>query len=103
MRAVSWNVAFRGGPAAQRQGELLRPLGPDLPIHAHDFDPDRWQIITADGADIGVLEVEYRESEIFLSRIGSTLPIKAKASAVGLSEWSSRMPGSEGRISCSKS
>ena len=37
--------------------------------HTRGFDPDRWQIITADGADIGMLDVEYRASEIYLSRI----------------------------------
>lgn len=30
MRVVSWNVVFRGAAAAQRQGHLLRELGPDL-------------------------------------------------------------------------
>ena len=38
-------------------------------FHAREFDPARWQIITADGADVGVLEVEYRPGETFLSRI----------------------------------
>lgn len=38
-------------------------------FHAREFDPGRWQIITAEGADIGVLEVEYRPGETFLSRI----------------------------------
>jgi ribosomal protein S18 acetylase RimI-like enzyme len=33
------------------------------------FNPDRWQIITADGADIGMIDVERRPAEIFLSRI----------------------------------
>lgn len=37
--------------------------------HAHGFAPDRWQIITADGADVGMLNVEYRPSEIYLARI----------------------------------
>jgi ribosomal protein S18 acetylase RimI-like enzyme len=38
-------------------------------FHARGFDPGRWQIITADGADIGMLHVEYRPAEIYLSRI----------------------------------
>ena len=38
-------------------------------FHAREFDPGRWQIITADGTDVGVLEVEYRPGEVFLSRI----------------------------------
>jgi len=33
------------------------------------FNPDRWQIITADGADIGMIDVERRPTEIYLSRI----------------------------------
>ena len=38
---------------------------------AHDrgFAPGRWQIITADGTDIGMLNVEHRPTEIYLSRI----------------------------------
>ena len=37
--------------------------------HARGFDPEHWQIITADGADIGMLNVEYRPAEIYLARI----------------------------------
>ena len=37
--------------------------------NARGFDPGRWQIITADGADIGMLDVEYHPGEIYLSRI----------------------------------
>ncbi|MEU3622435.1 GNAT family N-acetyltransferase [Amycolatopsis coloradensis] len=37
--------------------------------HTRGFDPDQWQIITADGADIGMLNVEYRATEIYLARI----------------------------------
>jgi len=37
--------------------------------HQRRFDPASWQIITADGADIGMLDVEYRPAEIYLSRI----------------------------------
>jgi len=38
---------------------------------AHDrkFAAGRWQIITAAGADVGMLNVEYRPTEIYLSRI----------------------------------
>ena len=32
-------------------------------------NPGRWQIITAGGADIGMLDVEYRPAEICLARI----------------------------------
>lgn len=38
-------------------------------FHARAFNPGRWQIITADGADIGVLDVEYRPGELYLARI----------------------------------
>ncbi|MGE5291696.1 MAG: GNAT family N-acetyltransferase [Micromonosporaceae bacterium] len=38
-------------------------------FHTRAFNPGRWQIITARGADIGMLDVEYRPGEIFLSRI----------------------------------
>src|SRR5438874_2105582 len=38
-------------------------------FHARGFDPGRWRIITADGADIGMISVEYRPAEIYLARI----------------------------------
>jgi ribosomal protein S18 acetylase RimI-like enzyme len=38
-------------------------------FHVRAFNPGRWQIITARGADIGMLDVEYRPGEIYLSRI----------------------------------
>ena len=38
-------------------------------FHTRAFNPGRWQIITADGVDIGMLDVEYRPGEIYLSRI----------------------------------
>jgi ribosomal protein S18 acetylase RimI-like enzyme len=38
-------------------------------FHARAFNPGRWQIITADGADVGMLDVEYRPAEIYLARI----------------------------------
>jgi ribosomal protein S18 acetylase RimI-like enzyme len=37
--------------------------------HTRSFNPRRWQIITADGTDIGMIDVEYRPAEIYLSRI----------------------------------
>jgi ribosomal protein S18 acetylase RimI-like enzyme len=33
------------------------------------FSPGSWQIITANGTDIGMLDVERRQGEIYLSRI----------------------------------
>ena len=37
--------------------------------HTRKFNPRRWQIITANGTDIGMIDVEYRPAEIYLSRI----------------------------------
>jgi ribosomal protein S18 acetylase RimI-like enzyme len=37
--------------------------------HTRKFNPRRWQIITAAGTDIGMIDVEYRPAEIYLSRI----------------------------------
>ena len=36
--------------------------------HTRKFIPRRWQIITAHGTDIGMIDVEYRPAEIYLSR-----------------------------------
>ncbi len=38
-------------------------------FHDRAFNPARWQIITAGGADIGMLDVEHRPTEIYLARI----------------------------------
>jgi ribosomal protein S18 acetylase RimI-like enzyme len=38
-------------------------------FHERAFNPRRWQIITAGQADIGMLDVDYRPGEIYLSRI----------------------------------
>jgi ribosomal protein S18 acetylase RimI-like enzyme len=38
-------------------------------FHARAFNPGRWQIITLGGADIGMIDVEYRSGEIYLARI----------------------------------
>jgi ribosomal protein S18 acetylase RimI-like enzyme len=38
-------------------------------FHQRAFNPDRWQIITAGQAGIGMLDVDYRPGEIYLSRI----------------------------------
>ena len=37
--------------------------------HARSFNPGRWQIITAGGTDIGMIDVEHRPAEIYLARI----------------------------------
>jgi ribosomal protein S18 acetylase RimI-like enzyme len=38
-------------------------------FHTRSFNPRRWQIITANGTKIGMLDVERRPDEIYLSRI----------------------------------
>ena len=38
-------------------------------FHQRAFNPRRWQIITAGQAGVGMLDVEYRRGEIYLSRI----------------------------------
>jgi ribosomal protein S18 acetylase RimI-like enzyme len=38
-------------------------------FHARAFNPGHWQIITEGGVDIGMLDVEYRPNEIYISRI----------------------------------
>ena len=38
-------------------------------FHTRAFSPGHWQIITAGGADIGMINVEYRPAEIYLARI----------------------------------
>ncbi|WP_021594314.1 GNAT family N-acetyltransferase [Actinomadura welshii] len=38
-------------------------------FHSRSFDPGHWQIITADGADVGMLAVDDRPTEIYLGRI----------------------------------
>jgi ribosomal protein S18 acetylase RimI-like enzyme len=38
-------------------------------FHARAFRPGHWQIITADGADVGMINIEYRTTEIYLARI----------------------------------
>lgn len=38
-------------------------------LHARAFNPGRWRIVTADGEDIGMFDVERRPGEIYLARI----------------------------------
>jgi ribosomal protein S18 acetylase RimI-like enzyme len=38
-------------------------------FHERAFNPHRWQIITEGEVDAGMLDVEYRSGEIYLSRI----------------------------------
>ena len=38
-------------------------------LHARVFNPHRWQIITADQVDVGMIDIEHRRSEVHLGRI----------------------------------
>lgn len=38
-------------------------------FHERRFSPGAWQVITVNGADAGVVHVEYRQTEIYLGRI----------------------------------
>jgi len=38
-------------------------------FHTRAVNPGRWQVITADGADLGMLDAGYRPGEIYLARI----------------------------------
>jgi len=38
-------------------------------FHERAFNPRRWQVITTGQADIGMLDIDYRPGEIYLSRI----------------------------------
>ena len=38
-------------------------------FHDRGFAPGQWQIITAGGTDVGMIHIEYRPTEIYLSRI----------------------------------
>jgi hypothetical protein len=58
MRVVSWNVTFRGA-AAQRQGRLLRELGPDLLLQ--EVNPSSAEgLRRAAGADWLIRAVDHR-------------------------------------------
>jgi ribosomal protein S18 acetylase RimI-like enzyme len=37
--------------------------------HNRGFAPGQWQIITVEGTDVGMLSVEYRQTETYLARI----------------------------------
>jgi endonuclease/exonuclease/phosphatase family metal-dependent hydrolase len=60
VRVASWNVAFRAGAAAQRQGELLCSLRPDL-ILLQEVNPGSAEILRrAAGADWLVRAIDLR-------------------------------------------
>lgn len=66
-------------------------------FHARAFSLGQWQIITADRADAGLLDVEYRPGEIYLARIEIHPIIKAAASAPASSAHSPTRPGRKAR------
>ncbi|WP_406635914.1 GNAT family N-acetyltransferase [Amycolatopsis sp. WGS_07] len=37
--------------------------------HDRAFTPGRWQVITVDGTDAGLLVVDYRQAQVYLGRI----------------------------------
>jgi GNAT superfamily N-acetyltransferase len=71
MLTVCAAAAFRA--AAAMGGYITAIWGWDEQVqrdfHARAFNPGRWQIITADGADAGTVDIEYRPAEIYLSRV----------------------------------
>lgn len=46
--------------------------------HARAFNPERWQIITDGGTDIGMLDVEHRPGEVYLARIEICPPYQGR-------------------------
>lgn len=63
MRVVSWNVAFRGPNTANRQGDLLRQLAPDL-ILLQELNPGSSELLAdAAGADWMVRAIDLRAPE----------------------------------------
>jgi hypothetical protein len=68
-------------------------------FHARGFNPGRWQIITADGADADMLDVEYRPGEIYLAASRSSPAIRDSGSAADSSAGSPPRPGRKARIS----
>ena len=66
-------------------------------FHARSCNPGRWQIITAGGADSGMIDVAYWPAEICLARIEAPPAIKAAASAPGPSAHSPARPGGKAK------
>ena len=63
---ITTHPGGRAGPAGIRR----MALAPDAISRCQRaFNPHRWQIITTGQADVGMLDVEYRTGEIYLSRI----------------------------------
>jgi len=67
--ALPQAVAHAGRPATRQAFEQATLLASELAFHTRAFNPSRWQIITTDRTDIGMLHVEHRPGEIYLSRI----------------------------------
>ena len=66
-------------------------------FHNRVFAPGRWQIITADGTDAGMLHVEYGPTETWLARIRLPPTIKDAASATDSSACFCTRPNSATR------
>ena len=69
--------------------------------HARAFKPRRWKIITVNGANAGILSVEYRPDEVYLARIEIRPSVQAGASALASSTRCSPRPASGARTWCS--
>jgi hypothetical protein len=63
LRVVSWNIAFRGREAAERQGRLLRESAPDLML-LQELNPGSSEVLArAAGADWIVRAIDLRDPE----------------------------------------
>lgn len=70
MRVVSWNVAFRSTPTAERQGALLYELEPDL-VLLQEVNPDSAEVLCrAAGADWIVRAIDLRAACPMTGRCG---------------------------------
>jgi hypothetical protein len=77
VRVASWNVAFRAGAVTQRQGELLRSLGPDL-ILLQEVNPGSAEILRrAAGADWLVRAIDLR------APAPDDRPVRSRGVAIG--------------------
>ncbi|MFS4092049.1 GNAT family N-acetyltransferase [Streptomyces sp. AF1A] len=66
-------------------------------LHTRVFAPGRWQIITVDGADAGMLHVEHGPAEIYLGRIELHPDFQARGIGGGLIQELLRQARRQGR------
>ncbi|WP_409463428.1 GNAT family N-acetyltransferase [Amycolatopsis sp. GA6-003] len=65
--------------------------------HDRVFAPSRWQVITVDGADAGVLVVEHRPAEVFLGRIELDPRYQSRGIGGRLLRWLSGVAAERGQ------